>query len=193
MSDRSDDAGIHRQTSLGFTGYRSPSGPPPTRGDCGEIARPCPRTTCPHNLQREDEPAGRPSDGSNQRRMPIRRVEREESCDLDVAQAHLDGLSRREVGRLLDITPRRVGQLEQRAAVKQRLVHDLFRLLDAYRERLPAGVELTVEPVRGDATAGASHSVAVVITLDETKVAAAARSLGVIRRRPGEDKGGTIV
>jgi len=166
------------QLALGLyrDGQTQPSAPPPTRGDCGQIARPCTRTSCPHNKHRDDEPAGRPHENGGRRVLQVRAVG--ESCALDVADR--GGHSYRQVAGELGVTEERVRQLEKRGLVKQRLAHDLLEHLESYRSKLPEGAEMTVETPRH----GATHSVLIVVTVEETAIHDVAKRLGVSVRRP---------
>lgn len=183
MSDRDDTEAEHtlawEQTGLRWPdGYRPSSAPPPTRAECEALPRPCPRTTCVHNLQREDEPSGRPGDNVHRDPMPIRLVRRQESCSLDVAHAHLDGLTRRQVGEMLDVGAPRVRQIEIRGAAKGGAAKDLCAYLDALAELFRAqGRELTYEPLRPPELV--THTILVAVTVGDCS-----RAPAVIRRKP---------
>lgn len=169
----------HIQLGLHWpTGYRPSSAPPATRGECADLPRPCPRTGCPHHLHRDDEPCGRPSDGSNMRRMPIRvNRERGASCALD--EAEKGEHTTPQIAEYMGLTTRRVLQIEDRAMVKQRLATMLLEYLEPFRARLPEGVEMALDAPRH----GNTHGVQVTITFGELEVAALAKRLGITRRR----------
>ena len=163
------------------------SSPPPIRAVCELELRPCKRTSCPHHLHRKDEPAGRPSDGKDGRRMPIRVVAHtEETCTLDVAARGAQ--SRDHVGVLLGLGGRRVGQIEDRAKVKL-----------AARERVDAAL-LTVPGIgwAWERHPGTTHAVSCVVNMrrEVRPLVGAALSLaasdwpgGVVLEREWENRG----
>ena len=65
---------------------------PRTRGECASVPRPCPFTDCRYHLEAKAE-----------------------SCALDVADKHDQGLTLEAVADLLGVTPRVVREIEHRA------------------------------------------------------------------------------
>lgn len=66
--------------------------PPPTRGDCVDGPRPCPRTLCKYHLV-----------GDVSRKAP-KSFELPETCALDVVDRHDEGMTLNEIGELLGMT-----------------------------------------------------------------------------------------
>jgi hypothetical protein len=66
--------------------------PPPTRGDCIDGPRPCPKTLCRYHLV-----------GDVSRKAP-KDFELPETCALDVVDRHDEGMTLNEIGELLGMT-----------------------------------------------------------------------------------------
>ncbi|RMG97291.1 MAG: DNA-binding protein [Deltaproteobacteria bacterium] len=80
---------------------------PKTRGDCANVARPCPYVSCKYHLYMDVHP----TKGSIKINFPDKEVwELEHSCALDVADT--GGITLEEVGEILNLTRERIRQLE---------------------------------------------------------------------------------
>lgn len=90
---------------------------PSTRGECANVARPCPYVSCKYHLYIDVNPAT----GSIKVNFPDREVwELKESCALDVANQ--GGITLEEVGEILNLTRERIRQVEVRGLMKLREV-----------------------------------------------------------------------
>ncbi|MEX1362046.1 MAG: sigma factor-like helix-turn-helix DNA-binding protein [Nannocystaceae bacterium] len=90
---------------------------PSTRGECANVARPCPYVSCKYHLYIDVNPAT----GSIKVNFPDREVwELKESCALDVANQ--GGITLEEVGDILNLTRERIRQVEVRGLMKLREV-----------------------------------------------------------------------
>ena len=88
---------------------------PQTRGECANVARPCPYVSCKHHLYIDVNP----NTGSIKVNFPDKEVwELEQSCSLDVAQQ--GGITLEEVGEILNLTRERIRQVEVRGLLKLR-------------------------------------------------------------------------
>lgn len=117
--------------------------PPATRGECGEIARPCNRYTCRHHLWTETERQGRPHGGV----APAPKLKpQEQSCALDIADANPDGLGRKSVARVLGkgVTVERVRQIEARALRKLAIASQVVEWVEIAAQKLPSHARLVV-------------------------------------------------
>jgi len=175
----------HPQQSLALyaPGERQPSAPPRTRGECGELARPCTRYSCPHNNARDDERAGRPHENGRRANIRLRTVDAscDASCALDVADQGEQGYD--QIGKALSIGAERARQLELRGLVKEHLALKLLEWLEPFRGRLPDGCELTVEWPRHGATHSVYAVLEVVVTVDERRIPHVADELGLKDRQ----------
>ncbi len=80
---------------------------PKTRGECANVARPCPYVSCKYHLYMDVHP----TKGSIKINFPDKEVwEIEHSCALDVADT--GGITLEEVGEILNLTRERIRQLE---------------------------------------------------------------------------------
>lgn len=88
---------------------------PKSRGECSNVARPCPYVSCKYHLYIDVNP----STGSIKVNFPDREVwELKQSCALDVAQQ--GGITLEEVGEILNLTRERIRQVEVRGLMKLR-------------------------------------------------------------------------
>lgn len=88
---------------------------PVSRGDCANVARPCPYVSCKYHLYIDVNPAT----GSIKINFPDLEVwELQHSCALDVAQT--GGITLEEVGEILNLTRERIRQVEVRGLMKLR-------------------------------------------------------------------------
>ncbi|MCH9688909.1 MAG: DNA-binding protein [Deltaproteobacteria bacterium] len=88
---------------------------PSTRGECANVARPCPYVSCKYHLYIDVNPGT----GSIKVNFPDREVwELKQSCALDVAQQ--GGITLEEVGEILNLTRERIRQVEVRGLMKLR-------------------------------------------------------------------------
>ena len=88
---------------------------PTSRGECANVARPCPYVSCKYHLYIDVNPAT----GSIKVNFPEREVwELQHSCALDVAQQ--GGITLEEVGEILNLTRERIRQVETRGLMKLR-------------------------------------------------------------------------
>ena len=86
---------------------------PKSRGECANVARPCPYVSCKYHLYIDVNPAT----GSIKVNFPEREVwELEHSCALDVAEQ--GGITLEEVGEILNLTRERIRQVEVRGLFK---------------------------------------------------------------------------
>jgi len=86
---------------------------PKNRGECANVARPCPYVSCKHHLYIDVNPAT----GSIKINFPDLEVwELQHSCALDVAQG--GGITLEEVGEILNLTRERIRQVEVRGLLK---------------------------------------------------------------------------
>lgn len=86
---------------------------PQQRGQCSNVARPCPYVSCKYHLYIDVNPAT----GSIKVNFPEREVwELEHSCALDVAEK--GGVTLEEVGEILNLTRERIRQVEVRGLLK---------------------------------------------------------------------------
>lgn len=86
---------------------------PQTRGDCANVARPCPYVSCKYHLYIDVNP----NTGSIKVNFPDLEVwEIQQSCALDVAQS--GGITLEEVGEILNLTRERIRQVEVRGLLK---------------------------------------------------------------------------
>jgi hypothetical protein len=92
---------------------------PITRGDCSEMARPCPFVSCSHHLYLDVNE----ETGAIKLNFPHLEVwEMAESCSLDVADR--GGITLEEVGAILNLTRERIRQVEVRGLGKIRDADD---------------------------------------------------------------------
>ncbi|MEE9386700.1 MAG: sigma factor-like helix-turn-helix DNA-binding protein [Nannocystaceae bacterium] len=90
---------------------------PKRRGDCSNVARPCPYVSCKYHLYIDVNP----STGSIKVNFPDREVwELGNSCALDVAEQ--GGITLEEVGEILNLTRERIRQVEVRGLTRLREV-----------------------------------------------------------------------
>ena len=88
---------------------------PKSRGECANVARPCPYVSCKYHLYIDVNP----NTGSIKVNFPEREVwELKQSCALDVAQQ--GGITLEEVGEILNLTRERIRQVEVRGLMKLR-------------------------------------------------------------------------
>ncbi|MEM9462528.1 MAG: sigma factor-like helix-turn-helix DNA-binding protein [Myxococcota bacterium] len=88
---------------------------PKNRGECANVARPCPYVSCKYHLYIDVNP----NTGSIKVNFPEREVwELKQSCALDVAQQ--GGITLEEVGEILNLTRERIRQVEVRGLMKLR-------------------------------------------------------------------------
>ncbi len=88
---------------------------PKSRGECANVARPCPYVSCKYHLYIDVNP----NTGSIKVNFPDREVwELKQSCALDVAQQ--GGITLEEVGEILNLTRERIRQVEVRGLMKLR-------------------------------------------------------------------------
>jgi hypothetical protein len=86
---------------------------PATRGECTNVARPCPYVSCKYHLYIDVNPRT----GSIKINFPDKEVwELKNSCALDVAQQ--GGITLEEVGEILNLTRERIRQVEVRGLMK---------------------------------------------------------------------------
>jgi hypothetical protein len=86
---------------------------PKSRGQCGNVARPCPYVSCKYHLYIDVNP----NTGSIKINFPDKEVwELKQSCALDVAKQ--GGITLEEVGEILNLTRERIRQVEVRGLVK---------------------------------------------------------------------------
>lgn len=86
---------------------------PTNRGQCSNVARPCPYVSCKYHLYIDVNP----NTGSIKVNFPDREVwELKQSCALDVAEQ--GGITLEEVGEILNLTRERIRQVEVRGLVK---------------------------------------------------------------------------
>lgn len=86
---------------------------PKSRGECANVARPCPYVSCKYHLYIDVNPAT----GSIKINFPDLEVwELQHSCALDVA--HTGGITLEEVGEILNLTRERIRQVEVRGLLK---------------------------------------------------------------------------
>lgn len=86
---------------------------PKTRGECANVARPCPYVSCKYHLYIDVNP----STGSIKVNFPELEVwELQQSCALDVAAQ--GGITLEEVGEILNLTRERIRQVEVRGLMK---------------------------------------------------------------------------
>ena len=86
---------------------------PQARGECANVARPCPYVSCKYHLYIDVNP----STGSIKVNFPDREVwELGNSCALDVAEQ--GGITLEEVGEILNLTRERIRQVEVRGLMK---------------------------------------------------------------------------
>jgi hypothetical protein len=88
---------------------------PASRGECANVARPCPYVSCKYHLYIDVNP----NTGSIKINFPDKEVwELAQSCALDVAQQ--GGITLEEVGEILNLTRERIRQVEVRGLEKLR-------------------------------------------------------------------------
>ena len=86
---------------------------PAARGECANVARPCPYVSCKYHLYIDVNPRT----GSIKINFPDKEVwELQNSCALDVAQQ--GGITLEEVGEILNLTRERIRQVEVRGLMK---------------------------------------------------------------------------
>jgi hypothetical protein len=86
---------------------------PASRGECANVARPCPYVSCKYHLYIDVNPRT----GSIKINFPDKEVwELQHSCALDVAQQ--GGITLEEVGEILNLTRERIRQVEVRGLMK---------------------------------------------------------------------------
>jgi hypothetical protein len=86
---------------------------PTSRGECANVARPCPYVSCKYHLYIDVNP----NTGSIKINFPDLEVwELEHSCALDVAEQ--GGITLEEVGEILNLTRERIRQVEVRGLMK---------------------------------------------------------------------------
>ncbi|EDM80701.1 DNA-binding protein AsgB [Plesiocystis pacifica SIR-1] len=86
---------------------------PESRGECANVARPCPYVSCKYHLYIDVNPRT----GSIKINFPDREVwELNNSCALDVAEQ--GGITLEEVGEILNLTRERIRQVEVRGLMK---------------------------------------------------------------------------
>ncbi len=86
---------------------------PSSRGECANVARPCPYVSCKYHLYIDVNP----NTGSIKVNFPEREVwELKHSCALDVAEQ--GGITLEEVGEILNLTRERIRQVEVRGLMK---------------------------------------------------------------------------
>ena len=86
---------------------------PKNRGECANVARPCPYVSCKYHLYIDVNPAT----GSIKINFPDLEVwELQHSCALDVANT--GGIPLEEVGEILNLTRERIRQVEVRGLLK---------------------------------------------------------------------------
>ena len=88
---------------------------PKSRGECANVARPCPYVSCKYHLYLDVNP----NTGSIKVNFPEREVwELKASCALDVSKQ--GGITLEEVGEILNLTRERIRQVEVRGLLKLR-------------------------------------------------------------------------
>jgi hypothetical protein len=86
---------------------------PKARGECANVARPCPYVSCKYHLYIDVNP----NTGSIKINFPDLEVwELKHSCALDVAEQ--GGITLEEVGEILNLTRERIRQVEVRGLMK---------------------------------------------------------------------------
>lgn len=86
---------------------------PSSRGECANVARPCPYVSCKYHLYIDVNP----NTGSIKVNFPDLEVwELQQSCALDVAEQ--GGITLEEVGEILNLTRERIRQVEVRGLMK---------------------------------------------------------------------------
>ena len=86
---------------------------PTSRGQCANVARPCPYVSCKYHLYIDVNP----NTGSIKINFPDLEVwELDNSCALDVAEQ--GGITLEEVGEILNLTRERIRQVEVRGLMK---------------------------------------------------------------------------
>ena len=86
---------------------------PSSRGECANVARPCPYVSCKYHLYIDVNP----NTGSIKVNFPELEVwELQQSCALDVAEQ--GGITLEEVGEILNLTRERIRQVEVRGLMK---------------------------------------------------------------------------
>jgi hypothetical protein len=86
---------------------------PTARGQCANVARPCPYVSCKYHLYIDVNP----NTGSIKINFPDLEVwELKDSCALDVAEQ--GGITLEEVGEILNLTRERIRQVEVRGLMK---------------------------------------------------------------------------
>ncbi len=101
-----------RERQPSMPGLRSPDAPT-ERAQCIDGPRPCKWTDCRHHLwavDGEDRPGRRWS--TDDQRHAVVRQHSPETCALDVADRHPDGMGPEAVAALLGVTAERVRQIE---------------------------------------------------------------------------------
>jgi hypothetical protein len=94
---------------------------PKTRADCCNGPRPCLFVSCKFNLYLDISP----KTGSVKLNFPDKEIwELEETCALDVAEEHPEGVVLERVGELMNLTRERIRQVESRAVDKVRSAVD---------------------------------------------------------------------
>lgn len=180
--DNHDEGASGGQLSLLSTipDYKGPEIPPQTRAECADIARPCTRYACIHNLTPETERAGKPHHGVHA--LPVL-VEKCESCELDVSERGQH--TPKQVAEMLGLTPERIRQLEDRGMRKMELAVTLEKTLEQLRSDLQGKCAIeTAYPRTNDPMRVCV--VVVVMKLDEQapeRVQVQATGPVVIRRR----------
>ncbi len=94
---------------------------PVTRGDCADVPRPCPFSSCRYHLELNDTPPKRQRGqrSHHAERMANRRAANvTESCALDVADR--GGIGPLEVARYMGTTDQHVSIVEERALAAMR-------------------------------------------------------------------------
>ena len=99
---------------------------PIVRAECVDGPRPCPYVSCIHHLYLDVDPRT----GSIKFCFPdLEPEELEESCALDVAER--GGSTREEVGKAMNVTRARIGQIEEIAMAKLRAVDGFVDFAEA--------------------------------------------------------------
>lgn len=104
------------ERALGTLLYSPEVDRPRTRGECKDMARPCPFVSCVHHLYLDVNE----ETGSIKLNFPDLEVwEITETCSLDIADK--GGITLEEVGKIMNLTRERIRQVEVRGLLKLKM------------------------------------------------------------------------